>query len=287
MTRTSKKDKPFSATKKLEKLLANTGDMALKRRAKLIIKNLNPKNGDKIIDIGCGDGYYLHLLDNLGLNLKLAGTDYDQTGLDRAAKNLNKKIKLQAADLMKKTSYPSEGFDKAVMSEVAEHLPNDVKGLKEVYRILKPGGVLCLTVPNANYPLLWDPVNWVLERVANRHIESGFWAGIWNQHIRLYRRSEIVKAVEKAGFKVETAQSTTFWSLPFNHYLVNLVARFIAQNRDNQDLVQQFNKFAKQPKQSPVMKFLFDVVNEIDKLNDYYQPTDSGVGVFVKAIKPA
>ena len=40
------------------------------------------------------------------------------------------------------------------MSEVAEHLSSDIKGLKEVYRVLKPGGIIALTVPNKNYPFL-------------------------------------------------------------------------------------------------------------------------------------
>ena len=58
--------------KRLANLLSNTGDMALKRRAGKIISSLDPKENDKILEVGCGDGYYLHLLLNLGIrNLNL------------------------------------------------------------------------------------------------------------------------------------------------------------------------------------------------------------------------
>src|SRR5258708_2618194 len=139
--------------KRLEKLLDNVGDMALKRRAKKIVLETNPLDGDNILDLGCGDGFYLHLLSNLGLDLKLTGSDFDEAALIVAKKRFKGSgIKFVKGDLMSKLPFKDKVFDKIVMSEVAEHLPNDLKGLKEVFRILKPNGVLCITVPNANYP---------------------------------------------------------------------------------------------------------------------------------------
>ncbi|TSC88395.1 MAG: group 1 glycosyl transferase [Microgenomates group bacterium Gr01-1014_16] len=271
----------------LEELLANTGDMALKRRAKRIITELNPRPGEKIIDIGCGDGYYLHLLSNLGIkNLHLSGTDYDIKGLEKAKLNLHgKKIPIYRGNLMHKLPFKKSEFNKAVMSEVAEHLPDDVKGLKEVFRILKPGGVLCLTVPNANYPMLWDPLNWFLERLFGVHIKSGFFAGLWNQHIRLYNPEQIKQVVQQAGFRIEKVESLTFWCLPFNHYLVNLVARYL----HNQFILgtpnASLNKFTTSPSRPFLTNLAFFGVNLLDHLNDIWQPKNTGVSVFVKAKK--
>lgn len=270
---------------KLDALLVNTGDMALKRRAKKIISELDPQKNEKILDVGCGDGYYLYLLDNLGLQLRLTGTDFDAAGLKNARKNLRKTIPLVQADLMKKLPFKDNTFDKIVMSEVAEHLPNDVKGLKEVYRVLKPGGTLCLTVPDANYPLFWDPVNWVLERTANRHNESGFWAGIWNQHIRLYKRKDIVAVAEKAKFNVVESGAVTFWSLPFNHYIINFVARALYGGKMSSDMVAAVSKYQKNPKRPFHLNLAFGSVNALDKLNDLYQSREIGVSIFIKAVK--
>jgi ubiquinone/menaquinone biosynthesis C-methylase UbiE len=259
--------------------------MALKRRAKNIIDGLELKNGDKVLDVGCGDGYYLHLMSNLGLKLKLEGTDFDKAGLSKARENLGSKIPLKPGDLMKKLPYSSGTFNKVVMSEVAEHLPDDVKGLREVRRIMKNEGIICLTVPCADYPLLWDPVNWFLETFTGQHVKSGFFAGLWNQHIRLYKVKKIRSVMEKAGFEIETATALTWWCLPFNHYIVNATARLLAHGNISENLKKSLSKYTKKPKRSFILNVAFGLVNAVDKFNDMFPITNRGVAVFVKARK--
>lgn len=269
---------------KLEKLLVNTLDTALKRRSEALISALNPRDGDKIIDVGCGDGFYLHLLSNLDLKLNLTGADFDVRALGSAKRNLaGKKIRLLKGDLMSKLPFENNSFDKAIMSEVAEHLPEDVKGLKEVYRVLKPGGIACITVPHANYPFFWDPINWMLEHLFDTHIKSGFFAGIWNQHERLYEKDQIKKVIEKAGFSVDEQKFITWWCLPFNHYLINIGARILAKG-GNENLTEGANKFASGEKRSLIPGIYFTISNAIDKLNDIV-PIPSGVSIVTLAKK--
>lgn len=277
----------MTVNKKLERLLESVGDMALKRRARTIVEELNPRESEKILDVGCGDGYYLYLLSNLGINLDLSGVDSDPNALKSARRNLKgKRIRFFQADLMQGLPFKAESFDKAVMSEVAEHLPNDLAGLKEVYRVLTPGGVLVLTVPNANYPFFWDPINYVLEHIFNTHIKEGFWAGIWSQHRRLYKPSQIKRVVEKTGFKTGVVESLTWWCLPFNHNLLYLAAVRLYGGNMSPKLASSISKFEpKMIKKPTFINLAFKLVNLIDKLNDLYQPINSGVGVFVKAIK--
>lgn len=274
-------------TSKLDSLLENTGDMALKRRAREIILALDPQPGDKILEVGCGDGYYLHLLQNLGIkNLTLSGVDIDAAALESARKNLrSKKISLQVADLMKKLPFKANSFNKIVMSEVAEHLPNDVKGMKEVARVLKARGTYIVTVPNARYPILWDPLNKILETFFGTHIKSGFFAGLWNMHIRLYKEEDIVAAVRKAGFKVIEHKSLTYWCLPFNHYIVNLTARAIHSGKLDPKMKAALNKYEVKAKRPAFIDFAFKAVNVIDKLNDIAPVKKRGVGAFVLATK--
>ncbi len=269
--------------KRLSELLANTGDMALKRRAREIVTHLELKDGLSVLDIGCGDGYYLHLLSKLPYKLKLSGTDYDESGLSRARKNLGKGIPLYQGDLMAKLPFKSNTWDRVVMSEVAEHLPNDVKGLKEVNRVLKKGGSICLTVPCWDFPLLWDPLSWILQRVGTP-IRHGFFAGIWNQHERLYKPDQIVSVLKKAGFEVVESKTVTFWCLPFNHYIVNITARLLAAGSVSGETATALSKYSVKPKRSFLLNMAFKFANAVDSLNNWYQPR-SGVAVFVHARK--
>jgi ubiquinone/menaquinone biosynthesis C-methylase UbiE len=253
---------------KLAILLDRVGDMALKRRAGLIIESINPKTGERILDVGCGDGFYLHILSNLGLKLKLIGVDFDPNALESAKDNLKKDIPLYQADLMKKLPFTDKSFDKIIVSEVIEHLPNDLKGLREIYRVLKPGGIVVFSVPNQNYTFLWDPPNWFIEKLTGTHISHGFWAGIWNQHFRLYKQNEFVTLIKKAGYKVLDAQSLTWFSLPFNHHLINLFARMLVGKTLSKDLSASINKFNTVSKRPYLLDIAFKTVNTLDKLND-------------------
>lgn len=274
--------------KKLEDVLSNTLDLALKRRARWLVEELKPKRGDRILDVGCGDGYYLHLLSALGLGLNLVGADSDKRALVSAEKNLkDKKVKLVFGDIMERLPFEDEVFDKVVMSEVLEHLPDDEKGLLEVERVLKKGGILVISVPNANYPFLWDPVNWILEHIFKTHIKSGFWAGIWNQHERLYKGQQLVKLVKKVGFKVGKAESLTSWCLPFNHNIVNLGARILANKKDSAGLTRGADKFVEDSEKSKFIKLYQAISSFVDSWNDlhHFNVDDGGVSMLLKAIK--
>jgi len=268
---------------KLNFSLKTVGDMALKRRARKVIEGLELKKGERVLDVGCGNGYYLSLLNRLGLDLDLVGIDIDKPALIDAAKFVgDKKVKLILVD-GSKIPVPSNSFDKVVMSEVIEHVKDEEAVLKEVYRVLKKGGLLTLTTCNLDYPFFWDPINWTLQHFFKTHIKSGFWAGIWNQHIRLYKKDQVERLIQNAGFEVEKSESLTAWCLPFNHYIVNFIARLFYSGKLPPTISSSMNKF-KNNKQPLLVNLGFKLINLIDRLNDYF-PTQSGVSIFIKAKK--
>ncbi len=263
--------------------LRTVGDMALKRRAKKVIEGLNLKKGERVLEVGCGNGYYLSLLNRLDLNLDLTGIDIDQPALTDAAKFIgDEAVKLILAG-GSKIPFPQNNFDKIVMSEVIEHVDDEEAVLKEVLRVLKKGGILSLTTCNIDYPFFWDPINWILQHLFGTHVKSGFWAGIWNQHTRLYKKDQIEKLIKNAGFKIEQSESLTSWCLPFNHYIVNLIAKLFYSNRLPKNLAKSMNKFQNN-KQPVLVEIGFYLINLWDSLNDLF-PADSGVSIFIKAKK--
>ncbi len=268
---------------RLDQSLVTVGDMALKRRARNIVLCLELKDGDKVLEVGCGNGYYLSLLNRLGKKITLTGIDNDKLALADAKKFIDdNRVRLNFADAAK-LPFSTNSFDKILMSEVIEHVQDEKIVLSEVYRVLKPGGIFALTTCNIEYPFLWDPINWILQHLFGTHIEKGFWAGIWNQHTRLYKKGKIRNLVGEPGFKVEICKSLTFWCLPFNHYIVNLIAKLFYTNKLPSAISKGLNKF-KNNKQPLLINLGFKLVNLLDKLNDLF-PMEEGVAIFIKAKK--
>jgi hypothetical protein len=85
---------------------------------------------------------------------------------------------------------------------------------------LKPHGLIAITVPNANYPLLWDPINKLLEMLFRTHIRSGVFAGIWANHVRLYTKEQLRKTVQESGLEIVDERSFTHYCFPFIHNIV-------------------------------------------------------------------
>jgi SAM-dependent methyltransferase len=103
---------------------------------------------------------------------------------------------------------------------VLEHLTDDRKGLQEIFRLLKPGGVLALSVPNTNYPFWWDPINRVWTGIGGEPFRTGPIVGIWSNHERLYRVEEVVERIANAGFTIEAVEEATHYSFPFMNFIV-------------------------------------------------------------------
>lgn len=258
----------------IDKLLSKTGDVALRRRARYILENLDLKNGLNIVDLGCGDGFYLYLISNLGLNLNLTGVDPDKNALQSAKKHLSKSINLKVGEI-EKLPFKTSSVDRIVVSEVLEHLENPTLAVKEVYRVLKPGGIACFSVPHKNYPFFWDPVNWLLERTFKIHIKTGFWAGFWFNHLRLYSEENLKKDLKDGGFKKIKIKKLTHYCLPFNHYLINIVARILAKKK-NSSIEKTFSKYQSKNEEG---NNLFSLVFLLDKSNDTWDNDGSAVSL--------
>jgi ubiquinone/menaquinone biosynthesis C-methylase UbiE len=204
----------------IEHMTRNEADMAFKKRVRTIFEWVDPHDEDVILDCACGRGFYLNMFRYVS-NCKLVGLELDWSVIQKAQRNVGKlpRVMLNNANIYQ-LPYPDNTFDAVVLSEILEHIDRDVDGLREVYRVLKPGGVVAITVPNANYPFLWDPINKTLETVFRTHIGKGPLAGIWANHVRLYTAEGLRQSVLAAGFQVDEERAFTHYSFPFIHNLV-------------------------------------------------------------------
>ncbi len=205
--------------KTIQHMTRNEADMAFKKRVQTIFEWVNPTDDSMILDIPCGRGFYLNMFRYVS-NCTIIGAELEWAVIKKAQANIGHlNVPLHNANIYQ-LPYADNTFDAVILSEILEHIDDDVAGLKEAHRVLKPGGIVAITVPNANYPFWWDPINKTLETLFNTHIQHGVFAGIWANHVRLYTRTELRNSAEAAGFNVEEERAFTHHSFPFIHNLV-------------------------------------------------------------------
>ena len=148
----------------------------------------------RILDVGCGTGANLLMLSKYG---DAEGVDVSEDALAFCRERGLEQVKLGAAE---KLPYDDATFDLVTALDVVEHLDDDLAGLREMRRVLRPGGRVLLFVPT--FMFLWG----VQDDVSN--------------HRRRYRLPELRRVLEQAGFEIER---TTYANVTF--FLPILLAR--------------------------------------------------------------
>jgi SAM-dependent methyltransferase len=274
----------------LERLLTNEADMAFRRRARVLLEYLELDDGMDVLDCGCGMGFYLMVMGQLR-SLHLTGVDTDVERLE-FAERYGIRANLVDGDA---TALPfaDSSFDRVLMSEVLEHVPDDAAALREAQRVLRPGGILAISVPHARYPFLWDPINATWTKLGGRPIRSGPIAGIWSNHERLYLPEELTSRVRAAGLVVEECVEATHYCVPFIHFLVYGIGKpLIEKNLLPEKLrvsADRFSGLENQGSRLNPFNALRSLFRLVDRLNDRpaaARKQSSFVNVLVKARKP-
>ena len=144
----------------------------------LIYRYLNKSSDIKILDIGCGSGLMLNVLEDVG---QTYGMDVSDEAI-----NFSKQIfrgKVAKGFLPDQIPYQESFFDLITALDVIEHVEKDDDSLKAIYRLLVPGGKAVITVPA--FMLLWSRFDEL------------------NEHKRRYTLQELKSKLLHAGFDVE------------------------------------------------------------------------------------
>ncbi len=118
-------------------------------RASAVINLLSPGRGEKILDVGCGNARDIIYMIEQGT--QVVGIDMSEGMVVEAKADLEKlgynDVTLEVGDATQ-LNYADNEFDKILCSEVIEHIPNADEALREMWRVLKPDGLLVLSTPN-------------------------------------------------------------------------------------------------------------------------------------------
>jgi 2-polyprenyl-3-methyl-5-hydroxy-6-metoxy-1,4-benzoquinol methylase len=115
-----------------------------------LIRWLDPRPGERILDVGCGDGFYDHAIARSGA--RVVGIDVNKQRLAVAHKRNatdGTAFRLMDAEEM---DLADESFDKVVSFCVIEHFRRDQRVLGNIRRVLKPGGRLFLSADSLSNP---------------------------------------------------------------------------------------------------------------------------------------
>ena len=150
--------------------------------------------GTRVLDIGCGNGR--HAYEALRRGAAVIATDLDETALadveamaeamklegEVAAGGSLRTVRADARSL----PFGNAQFDVVIAAEVLEHIPEDASAIGELFRVLRPGGLIAVTVPR------WWPerVCWALSREYH-DVPGG--------HVRIYRRRQLAERLRRSG----------------------------------------------------------------------------------------
>jgi len=259
---------------KLRRMLANEADMSFKGRSLAVYEFLEIGAGDRVLDMGCGRGFYLRFTRELYPEADVTGIELEPHLLVRARREVPG-VRVAAADVYE-LPFPDGAFDRIMFTEVLEHIPDDRRALRELHRVLAPGGVIALTTPNADYPWAWDPINKTLESLVGRPIRKGVLSGIWANHVRLYRLEDLCRTVADAGFRVEELRCITRFCFPFIHNLVYGIGKELMEaGALPASMARAADRFEVEPSPgSPLnpVRIGLAAFNLVDRLNDLSPP---------------
>ncbi len=137
------------------------------------------KSGYRVLEVGCGSGNMLHMLEQTCQSETVIGMDLFAEGLHFARQRTN--CALVQGDMH--ASPFGVQFEIISLFDVIEHLPDDRAVLDSLHTMLVPGGTLLLTVPA--FPTLWS----YFDEAAH--------------HCRRYERAEMERKLIEAGYEVE------------------------------------------------------------------------------------
>lgn len=179
----------------------------LEKRLHLIRDFGGPIRDKRIIDCGCGAGEYVRALGESGA--RTFGIEFQRSKLlDSRTEESSRPVTVSAADIQK-MPFRDGAFELALVNEVLEHVPDDLRGLREVRRVLKPGGLVIVFSPNRLYPFETHGVYWKRSGQRVPHYVPGIpyvplgigriWFRYW---ARNYWPWELKRLLVRAGFEL-------------------------------------------------------------------------------------
>jgi len=203
------------------------------RRLDMIVRAAGGRIKGCILENGCGVGMYVEHLSPFGS--KVIGLEYDFERAAEARRNSPQIINAAGESL----PLPSETFDLILSHEVLEHVQDDRLAIREMVRVLKPGGRAVIFSPNRGYPFETHGVYWkgkyyfgnkLFINYLHRRLRDKL-----APHVRVYSKQDLQKLFD--GLPVKFIERTII----FGAY-DNIIARFGALGKVLRGILQMLER---------------------------------------------
>jgi ubiquinone/menaquinone biosynthesis C-methylase UbiE len=208
---------------RIQQSLADCTDQVARRAA--VLGELEPQNGERILDLGCGGGFYAREISAVvGPKGKVFGIDLSDDQIAAATERCKGlgNVSLETGDAFA-LPYDTASFDAVLSVQVLEYLKTVEGALNEVIRVLKPGGRF------ANVSTNWSQVYWTGEG-AN---PGSTIMTAWTQHAAHPNLAASLRSrLNDCGFGgIEQVPlpmlNTSFNEDRFSYWLAKLVALYV------------------------------------------------------------
>lgn len=153
--------------------------------------------GKKLLDAGCGTGWFSKKAVECGADV--TSMDLGENLLNEVAK---KCVTKRVVGSILEMPFDDNTFDYVISSEVIEHTPAPYLAIREIYRVLKPGGKMVLSTPNQ----FWKWTLWIANKFHLRPYQG---LENWSSH------NKLKNACINAGFYIEEIKGVHI--IPFVH----------------------------------------------------------------------
>lgn len=203
------------------------------RRRRLVREALDARSGERILDVGCGPGFYeAELVEDVGPTGAIVGIDRSPQMLAAARQRTEAHPNVTFHE-GEATSLPVDNgaFDAALCVQVLEYVPDTADALAEMHRALRPGGRVVL------WDIDWSTVSLHSSDAARTRRVLDAWDGHL-AHPTLPRR--LAAALRSAGFEDVGLEghafaSNVFDSSAFLGGMIGLIEQYVAGRGDFPD----------------------------------------------------
>jgi ubiquinone/menaquinone biosynthesis C-methylase UbiE len=164
--------------------------------------NLLPSVEGRLLDLGCGDGDFLFMAKDKFE--ECYGVDVSSMRIRRAkcrSKNMQgeKSLHFHRCDVDDRLPFSESFFDVVTCIAVLEHVFNPPNVVEEVCRVLRPGGIFIVQVPN----IAWLPSRFQL-LVGKLPTTGGVYLGSDWEHLHNFTKSTLCHLLTGKGFKIQS-----------------------------------------------------------------------------------